>query len=276
MLEISDSAKLSFFNPEGVEGLEIFTCSDMKYNFKRHFNESYCVWFNLVGNEKFYCKGNTSFIMPGEIGVVEPGVVHANISGNPLNNKLFTFYFYKDSLHEVMNDILDNKKIINIRTNIHNDSQFLKNLLTLNFVMKSKDLSIAKETCYIETIAELVNKFGVEKTTLNNIFLEKDRVKKMIDIFHDRYREDIKLEEISKELKCTKYYLIRLFKKSVGLSPHAYLMQLRLEKAKWMLKNGNNIIDTAIETGFADQSHMTRNFRQKFGLTPGCYIKQMI
>jgi len=62
----------------------------------------------------------------------------------------------------------------------------------------------------------------------------------------------------------------------VGLSPHAYLMQLRLEKAKWMLKNGNNIIDTAIETGFADRSHMTRNFRQKFGLTPGCYIKQMI
>jgi AraC-like DNA-binding protein len=42
-----------------------------------------------------------------------------------------------------------------------------------------------------------------------------------------------------------------------------------------MIKSGKSIIDTAIETGFADQSHLTRKFKSKFGITPGTYKKQI-
>jgi AraC family transcriptional regulator len=60
-----------------------------------------------------------------------------------------------------------------------------------------------------------------------------------------------------------------LFKKSTGLAPHQYVMTRRLEKAKDLLHHTKKTIaDIAIQTGFSDQSHLTRLLRRHTGLTP--------
>jgi AraC-like DNA-binding protein len=67
------------------------------------------------------------------------------------------------------------------------------------------------------------------------------------------------------------FYLLRTFRDRIGLPPHGYLNQVRLIRAKKLLSQGCQISQVAHEIGFADQSHLTRQFKRMFGVTPGQY-----
>ena len=65
------------------------------------------------------------------------------------------------------------------------------------------------------------------------------------------------------------YHFTRLFKESTGQSPHQYVVEARVRKAKELLTTGKfTISEVAHHVGFADQSHLTRHFKRVFGLPP--------
>lgn len=59
--------------------------------------------------------------------------------------------------------------------------------------------------------------------------------------------------------------------RELGIAPHAFRILARLNRARQLLREGQPIAAVAADTGFSDQSHMTRLFRQTFGTTPGLY-----
>ena len=65
------------------------------------------------------------------------------------------------------------------------------------------------------------------------------------------------------------YHFIRVFARHTGLTPHAWLMQLRARKAGELLRQGAGIAQAAASAGFADQSHLNRTFKRLLGYTPG-------
>ncbi|MFV0489470.1 MAG: helix-turn-helix transcriptional regulator, partial [Vibrio fluvialis] len=73
------------------------------------------------------------------------------------------------------------------------------------------------------------------------------------------------------EVGVSPYHLIRTFKQYFGLSPHAYLMDERIKRAKQLLKQGETIVDTSLALGFADQAHFQRSFKSRIALTPKKY-----
>lgn len=84
--------------------------------------------------------------------------------------------------------------------------------------------------------------------------------------------QDIKLADLAQLLGMSQSHFSRLFKRSVGLSPHQYLLQQRVERAKQLLKHTNRpLIDIALACGFDSHSHFSRQFRQTTGITPKAY-----
>ncbi len=73
----------------------------------------------------------------------------------------------------------------------------------------------------------------------------------------------------------SQFQLVRGFTKITGLTPHAYLVQRRLQMARRMIANGTALADAAQASGFADQSHMTRLFVRNYGMSPGVYAAAM-
>ena len=79
------------------------------------------------------------------------------------------------------------------------------------------------------------------------------------------------LAELAALAGTSRFALLRGFKREVGATPHAYLLQRRLRLARRLLAAGTAPAEVAAASGFADQSHLTRAFLRQFGVTPGRY-----
>ena len=79
------------------------------------------------------------------------------------------------------------------------------------------------------------------------------------------------LADLAREAGLSKFQLIRAFCKATGLTPHAYLMQRRIALARRLIADRTPLAEAAFAAGFADQSHMTRVFTRKYGVSPRLY-----
>ncbi|MHA2790098.1 AraC family transcriptional regulator [Corynebacterium sp. S7] len=77
------------------------------------------------------------------------------------------------------------------------------------------------------------------------------------------------LEEAAAELNTHPSHLSRSFSKAFGISPHRYVISLRVEHARTLLLKGLPLGEVALQSGFYDQAHLTRHFRSLLGTTPG-------
>lgn len=82
----------------------------------------------------------------------------------------------------------------------------------------------------------------------------------------------LKLEDLAATTKLSVSHFIRAFQRSVGLTPHCYVMRCRLSRAQELLvKTDLPLADIALKTGFSDQSHFTNRFRKVTGLPPRAF-----
>jgi AraC-like DNA-binding protein len=88
--------------------------------------------------------------------------------------------------------------------------------------------------------------------------------------------DSIELVELSGIAGLSMFHFARQFKHSEGITPHHYLVSRRVERAKELLAETNlSLSEIAFAVGFADQSHLTRNFRQILRITPGQFRRSV-
>lgn len=79
------------------------------------------------------------------------------------------------------------------------------------------------------------------------------------------------LQDLASECGLSRFQVLRGFAAATGFTPHAYLVQRRVDLARRLISQGVRLSEAAAASGFADQSHMTRAFTARYGLTPGAY-----
>jgi AraC-like DNA-binding protein len=85
------------------------------------------------------------------------------------------------------------------------------------------------------------------------------------------FARPLRLDDICDAASLSPSYLIRAFEQRYHMTPHAYLVNLRIQHARNRLKQGCPISDVAHDTGFADQAHLQREFKKHLAATPGQY-----
>jgi AraC-like DNA-binding protein len=97
-----------------------------------------------------------------------------------------------------------------------------------------------------------------------------DRARERLDAASDL---TVSAEELEAVAGIDRYALARAFRARHATSPHRYLVGRGLQRTKTAIAEGLPLAEAAAEGGFADQSHMTRHFKARFGLTPGRYAQ---
>ena len=98
------------------------------------------------------------------------------------------------------------------------------------------------------------------------------QLNQVLDYIDTHLEQNIKLADLAQLLDMSQFHFSRLFKQSIGTTPHQYVSQQRVERAKQLLKKTDRlIVDIAFECGFNSHSHLSKQFRQFTGMTPKVY-----
>jgi AraC-like DNA-binding protein len=100
--------------------------------------------------------------------------------------------------------------------------------------------------------------------------LSPARTHRICEYINSNLDQNISLEALAEIAGLSTHHFARAFKQSVGLPPHCYVLQRRIEHAQHMLRNTDlPLSEIALSAGFSDQSHLARHFRRMTGMSPG-------
>lgn len=97
-------------------------------------------------------------------------------------------------------------------------------------------------------------------------------IKILADKITSHPEQELPIETLAADIFVSKYYLIRKFKSSIGMTPHQFCIQNRIRKSQGMLDEEKTISRIAAEMGFYDQSHFDKAFQRIVGISPSEYV----
>ena len=97
-------------------------------------------------------------------------------------------------------------------------------------------------------------------------------LKRVLDRIEHSFQSEISLATLADEAGYSRGHFLKMFRASMGMTPHRYLLKRRIDHARTLLKRpGKSIIDVAADCGFSSQAHLSQVFREHVGVTPGDY-----
>jgi AraC-like DNA-binding protein len=98
-------------------------------------------------------------------------------------------------------------------------------------------------------------------------------VRRAIQFVHDCHARRVTLDDIALAAGMSRFATLRAFRRVMRMSPYLYVTQVRVERARELLRAGVSIAAVSQRVGFADQSHLNRHFKRFTGVTPGEYAR---
>jgi len=94
-------------------------------------------------------------------------------------------------------------------------------------------------------------------------------IRATLDFIERNFAETITLSELAAQCGLSLHRFVTVFRCQVGIPPHQYVCRTRVRQARELLRQGLPLAAVALDTGFCDQSHLSRHFKRHCGVTPG-------
>ena len=265
---------VNIWKPKGLGGVECLRAEHVGVRFARHFHEGYAVGVIESGALGFRYLGRDCVAAAGAVNMVVPGEVH---DGHPASPQGFAYrMFYLDApVVERLAGELDGQgvKIPDFPGGVIQDPQLASALRRLHLDLEAGSTTLLERQSRLSTILSAWISRHAERKSRVRPADEPRAVSRAREYLRERASSPVSLEELSQASGLSGFRLNRQFSRFVGLAPHAYQVMLRVEAARALIASGRSVSDAALESGFCDQSHLTRHFRRITGLTPGAYGK---
>jgi len=98
-------------------------------------------------------------------------------------------------------------------------------------------------------------------------------IETVLDMIHQSWEAPLSLDDFARATGTSRFQILRRFAREVGTTPHGYLTQHRVKRAKDLIVRGTPLAEAALACGFSDQSHLNRVFSKQYGVTPGGFAK---
>lgn len=223
------------------------------------------------GASRFTCGADAALLHPGAVVVIPAGQVHAC---NPVPDGRWSYqmlHFEPAWVAAVLDE--DEHRGAALAARVTAAPAVYRLVCALNRTLFSAADSIEKEAALVAFIGDLhaALESGDDLHTLPAPAAVSTRVAHLCELLRARHAERLPLAELAREAGLSRYHLIRAFRAETGMTPHAWQLDLRIQHARRLLRQGAALAEVALDLGFADQSHFQRAFKQRVALTPRSY-----
>ena len=155
---------------------------------------------------------------------------------------------------------------------IYHDRAVARHILDAHLTLVAAPPELAAEETLLHALRLLAQRHGAGPRPLPVPSPSARMVLIARDYLQANYAKPVKLVQLAAVCDASPFHLVRSFRDLIGMPPHAYLTQIRANRARDLLRGGETLSGAAYLCGFADQSHLTRTFKRIFGVTPGVYV----
>ena len=274
MITDAKHENVKFWRDLQLDNLELLRATYVTHTFSPHVHEGFAIGVVQRGATATNYRHAHYDIPAGTIVVINPGELHTGKAASEYGWAYRMFYPKANQLKQIASELTGCPHDVPFFSSpvIAND-ELAHSLLELHMTLEDESSSrIERDSMFHWTMAQLILHHADDAPVVEEVSADPVYVNKIQNYIKDHYADPISLDDLAALVDLTPCYMLRLFHKTVGMPPHAYLTLIRTRKAKRLLANGVPIADAATQTGFTDQSHLTKRFKRVFGITPGQYI----
>ncbi len=253
------------------ESLRIEACrfEGIVQPFPNHFHEHYVIGFVENGERCLSCRNTDYMAGQGSIVLFNPGDNHACVQSDNGTLDYRSFNISKEIMLDLAEEVTGKRELPGFSKNVIYDDEVICCLRPLHEMVMNGNSGFGKEENFLFLLSSLIKNYSQPfKSCIPEC---RQEIEKACTFMEQHFTEHIYLDQICYQTGLSKSTLLRAFTKSKGITPYRYLETIRINKAKKLLSNGISLLDTAIRTGFFDQSHFTNYFTSFTGLAPGVY-----
>ncbi len=252
------------------DGLEWAVADFPDHRFSPHRHDGYVVGITTRGSQRFTYRGTEQVSGPGQVFLLHPDELH---DGRPGSDAGFGFRAIYLSPGQVLS-ALDAVDLPFSPQAVHAAAPVMRCIETVFRHWSSGaggDLMMVDTVCMIADMLRALSD--------NRDHQVRRRRERPVDPTICRVRDDliataagavpVTMQDLELRHGIGRFALSRQFRRAFGVPPSRFLMLCRLGEVRRLLLHGESLALAAMAAGFADQSHMTRNFRATYGVTPG-------
>jgi AraC-like DNA-binding protein len=253
-----------------LDGIELFHGTYKNYEFARHFHRIPAIGVVDRGRMSSYCRGGNHILAAGTVLLLNPGEIHAPAPAGSSSGWSFRMFYLDDAFFEKV-ALPATMRPLRFRQPFVQDRELAFTLFQLHRELEGNGDRLEFETTFVSIFSRLAERYSEALVQTADPKPDRTAIAAALQYMEANYDRNLSLEELAGLSPYSASHFLRMFRDVVGLTPHAYLTQFRIELATTLLRSGTPLIDIASLVGFTDQSHFTRKFKRILGVTPGQY-----
>ena len=262
---------IATIRPEGLPGIEVQRGAHVAGDVPRHWHEEYHLCAITGGYGELCHRGTTHRNPAGTLNLVEPGEVHSNQTRNARGCDFLKLDFDPALFAMAAREAAPPRDTHAFSVPTISDAVTFQRFVRLCYTLIEPADPLLRQQCFLEFLILLRRRHTRSRGPIESVGREPRAVSLVREHLTANYARKVELTELTTLTGLSPFHLTRVFARETGLPPHAFLNQVRIQHAKALLRSRVPISRVAQETGFADQSHLTRTFKQIVRVSPGAY-----
>jgi AraC-like DNA-binding protein len=260
-----------YFRPTGLPGIEALHARFVHHAYRPHSHPTWTVAVVERGAARFALDATQQRADQGELFVLEPEAVHTGMAAVPEGWAYKVLYIDPALLHEWAER--DGPAPRAARWVVSRDGSLRAALLCAHSALAGEPPGLAVDEAVLGAVAALRPHLKPGAPGRPRWRPEHAAVRRARDHLRERWDQPVSLVELARVAGLSRFELVRRFREQIGVTPHAFQVNLRVEGARALLAAGSAPAAVAAACGFADQPHLTRTFKRAVGVTPGSYAR---